>query len=122
MIDDLYDLIGGKTIVWAATESFYRRVLADENLNHFFLGTDRAHLIARQSMFISMLLGGRVVYTGKDITAAHAKSREQGLNDSHFDSFLNHFRAALREVGVKEDKADKVMKLLESRRAAVLNR
>jgi hypothetical protein len=30
-------------------------------------------------MFISMLLGGRIVYTGKDIHAAHALAREKGL-------------------------------------------
>jgi hemoglobin len=122
MIDDLYDLIGGKLTVWAAIESFYRRVLADESVSHFFKNTDMAHLLARQSMFISMLLGGRVVYTGKDITAAHAQAREQGLNDTHFDGLLKHFRAALEEVGVKADKAEKVMKLLESKRGAVLNR
>ena len=29
MIDDLYDLIGGRQMVWAATEAFYRRVFAD---------------------------------------------------------------------------------------------
>ena len=59
---------------------------------------------------------------GRDITAAHAQPREQGLNDTHFDAFLKHFRAALEEVGVKADKAEKVMKLLEGRRGAVLNR
>jgi|SRR6516162_2022442 len=122
MIDDLYDLIGGKKTVWAATESFYRRVLADESVSRFFKSTDMGHLLARQSMFISMLLGGRVVYTGKDITAAHAQARDYGLNDAHFDAFLKHFRAALEEVGVKADKAEKVMKLLENKRGAVLNR
>jgi hemoglobin len=122
MIDELYDLIGGRQTVWAATDSFYRRVLADESVSRFFKGTDLAHLLARQSMFISMLLGGRIVYTGKDITAAHVHPREQGLNDAHFDAFLKHFRAALEEVGVKSDKAEKVMKLLEGKRGAVLNR
>jgi len=71
----------------------------------------------RQSMFISMLLGGRVVYTGKDISASHAQSREEGVNDTHFDAFLKHFRAALEEVGVKADKRERVMKHLESRAA-----
>lgn len=122
MIDDLYDLIGGKRTVWAATESFYRRVLADESISHFFKSTDMAHQLARQSMFISMLLGGRIVYTGKDMAAAHAQSREKGLNDTHFDTFLKHFRAALEEVGVKADKTEKVIKLLESKRGVVLNR
>jgi hemoglobin len=122
MIDDLYDLIGGRQTVWAATESFYRRVLADGRICQFFEGTDMAHLRARQSMFISMLLGGRIVYTGKEIISAHAGAREQGLNDAHFDIFLKHFRDALEEVGVKTDKTEKVLNLLESKRNTVLNR
>ena len=121
MIDDLYDLIGGRRTIWAATESFYGKVLEDDSLRHFFKRTDMAHLRSRQSMFISMLLGGRVVYTGKDIHEAHAYARNHGLKDTHFDAFLKHFRAALEEVGVKAEKAEKVIKLLESRRGAVLN-
>ena len=122
MIDDLYDLIGGRQTIWAATESFYRRVLADVRVCHFFESTDMAHLRARQSMFISMLLGGRIVYTGKDIAAAHAGVREQELNDAHCDTFLEHVRGAQEEVGVKAEKAEKVMKLPESKCNAVLNR
>jgi hemoglobin len=122
MIDDLYDLIGGRQTIWAATESIYRRGLAGGRIGHFFESTDMAHLRARQSMFISMLLGGQIVYTGKEITAVHAGAREQGLNDAHFDTFLEHFRGAQEEVGVKADKAEKVMKLLGSKHNAVLNR
>ena len=121
MIDELYDLIGGRQTIWAATKAFYRRVLADEKLRRFFKGTDMAQLRARQSMFISMLLGGRIVYTGKDIHVAHALAREQGLNDLHFDWFLEHFREALHEVGVEAYKVQKVIRLLETRRNAVLN-
>jgi hemoglobin len=121
LIDDLYDLIGGRQTVWTANQAFYRRVLADNTLRPFFKSTDMAELRARQSMFISMLLGGRIVYTGKDIHAAHAHAREQGLNDGHFDRFLGHFRKALNEVGVQADKVEKVSKLLDTRRNAVLN-
>ena len=91
MIDELYDLIGGRQTIWAATEAFYRRVLADDKLRRFFKGTDIAQLRARQSMFISMLLGGRIVYTGKDIHAAHALAREQGLTTGISIGFLNTF-------------------------------
>jgi hemoglobin len=121
LIDDLYDLIGGRQTVWSANQAFYRRVLADNTLRPFFKSTDMAELRARQSMFISMLLGGRIVYTGKDIHAAHAHAREQGLNDGHFDRFLGHFRKALNEVGVQADKVEKVSKLLDTRRNAVLS-
>lgn len=121
MIDQLYELIGGKQTVWAATEAFYRRVLADETLSGFFRHSDMPHLVARQSMFISMLLGGRVVYTGKDIAAAHAPARAQGLNAGNFDRFLEHFRKALDEVGVQGERVEEVVKLLEGKRKAVLN-
>ncbi len=120
MIDKLYDTIGGNRTIWAATESFYRRVLADPDLRPFFESVDMHHLVARQSMFVSMLLGGRVVYTGKDIGTAHEHARVQGLTAAHFDSFLRHFRDSLDEVGVQQDKADEIMKLLEARRSAVL--
>ena len=50
-----------------------------------------------------------------------AQAREQGLNDGHFDRFLRHFREALNEVGVEPNKVEKVTKLLETRRNAVLN-
>jgi hemoglobin len=122
MIDKLYETIGGNRTIWAATESFYRRVLEDVNLRPFFDSADMAHLQAEQSMFVSMLLGAQVVFTGKEIGAAHAEARARGLTDSHFDAFLKHFRAALDEVGVAPDKADKVMAALETKRSLVLNR
>ena len=87
----------------------------------FFKTTNMEQLVARQSMFISMLTGGRVVYTGQDIRAAHAQAREQGLNDGHFDWFLEHFREALHEVGVEAYKVERVIRLLETKRNAVLD-
>jgi hemoglobin len=120
MIEDLFDLIGGRSTIEAATELFYDKVLQDDNLHHFFEGVDMAHLRSRQAMFISMLLAGRV-YTGKNIHDAHARSRDYGLNDAHFYLFLRHFRAALEEVGVKSENAEKIRKRLESQRGTVLD-
>jgi hemoglobin len=118
---ELLDFIGGEETVRAATEAFYKRVFADETLRPFFETTDVDQLLARQRMFLSMLLGGLTPYTGKDIGAAHRQAREQGLNDGHFDRFIRHFRDALKEVGVDPRKARQVIKLLESKRGTVLN-
>jgi truncated hemoglobin YjbI len=63
-----------------------------------------------------------LAYTGKNIHDAHARSRDHGLNDGHFDLFLQHFRAALEEVGVAPQNADKVVKRLESKRGTVLEK
>ncbi len=121
VLDDLYDTIGGNGTIEKAIGAFYKRVLADESLGHFFHSTDMAHLRSGQSMFISMLVGGRAVYTGKDIHTAHAQARAEGLTGEHFAAFLNHFREALKEAGVQPDKAEKIIGLLQSHRAAVLN-
>jgi len=121
MIDNLYELVGGHQIIKAATERFYEKVLQDDGLRHFFQQTDMAHVRSRQVMFISMLLGGRV-YTGKDIHGAHAPARDHGLSEAHFDLFLKYFRAALEEVGVKPENAEKVMNPLESKRRAALDK
>jgi hemoglobin len=121
VVTKLYDIIGGKLTVQAATESFYRRVFADATLRPFFESSDMKQLLARQRMFLTMLLGGQPDYAGKDLSDAHAHARKQGLNDGHFDRFLKHFRDALEEVGVEPDKAERVAKLLESRRGVVLN-
>jgi hemoglobin len=122
MADTLFETIGGRLKINAAVESFYKKVLADESLRPFFEGVGVDHLRARQSMFVSMLLGGKVVYTGKDIRAAHEQPRRMGMNESHFETFLNHFRAALEEVGVQYDRLDQIIKLLDQSRGAVLNR
>ncbi len=120
MIEDLYELIGGRSTIEAATEVFYDKVLHDETLRPFFKQVDMAHLRSRQVMFVSMLLGGRV-YTGKDIHDAHTRPREEfGLNEAHFELFLSYFRAALEEVGVKPENAEKIIERLENRRGAVL--
>jgi len=118
---DLFSLIGGTQTVSAAVEAFYRRILADESISHFFAHSDLAHLRAHQNLFVSALLGGPEPYAGRDLGAIHAHLQPR-LNDTHFDSFLKHFRAALKEVGVKDDKADRIIRLLEGKRSSVLNR
>jgi truncated hemoglobin YjbI len=120
MTEDLYEMIGGRKTVTAATELFYKKVSEDEELHHFFKRVDMAHLRSRQIMFVSMILGGRV-YTGKDLHEVHARSRDHGLTEAHFDLFLKHFHAALVEVGVKPENAEKVIKLLERKRATIIH-
>ena len=82
---------------------------------------DCEHCNARQTCgWVSMLLAGSV-YTGKNIHEAHARSRNYGLTDAHFDLFLTHFRAVLEEVGVKPENAETIRKRLENQRGTVLD-
>lgn len=122
MADTIYETIGGRLRIQAAVDLFYVKVFADPELKQFFEGVDAPALRSRQSMFVSMLLGGKIVYTGKDIRAAHGGARFKGMNDAHFDKLLKHFRAALEEIEVAPDNIVKIMVLLEGTRNAVLGR
>ena len=122
MADTLYETIGGTQRINAAVELFYAKVFADDSLRSFFEGVDAQGLHARQSMFVSMLLGGQKVYSGKNLAAAHACSRLKGMTDVHFDTMLEHFRAALTEIQIAPERVVEIMALLESTRDAVLNR
>lgn len=118
--DTLYETIGGRAKINTAVELFYKKVLADESLRPFFEKVGMGHLRERQSMFVSMLLGGQVVYTGKDIHAAHEPPRKMGMNEAHFTIFLKYFRESLQEVGVLPERVDKVIDLLEASSDAIL--
>jgi len=122
MADTLYDTIGGSQRINSAVELFYAKVFADDSLRPFFEGVDVKGLYARQSMFVSMLVGGQKVYTGKNLTLAHAGSRLKGMTDVHFDAMLDHFRAALSEVQVAPNRVLEILTLLEGTRNAVLGR
>lgn len=122
MIDRLYEIIGGRRMINSAVELFYQKVLADESVKHFFDGVDMEHLRTRQSMFVTMLLGGEFVYTGRDIREAHARPRLMGMTDPHFETLLRHFRAALEELGVPPDKVEQVMMRVQGTRKDVLDR
>ena len=122
MIDRLYDKIGGSTTINKLVQIFYDRVLADPQLSPYFPHTDMATLRARQTMFISMLVGGSRSFSGRDLTTAHAGARAQGLNDAHFDALLEHFGQSLQQLGVAEDYTREILALLETTRNAVLGR
>ena len=122
MSDTLYETIGGRLRVNAAVELFYAKVLADDSVRSFFDDVDVRGLYPRQSMFVSMLLGGSMVYSGKDLSEAHANSRLKGMTDAHFDTMLRHFRAALNDIRVHPDRVVEIMALLEGTRDTVLGR
>jgi hemoglobin len=118
----LYDQLGGEAAVNAAVDVFYRKVLSDERVSRFFDDVDMDRQIAKQKAFLTMVFGGPVAYTGKDMREGHAHLMERGLNDSHVDAVIELLGESLREVGAPEDLIAKVAAIAESARADVLNR
>jgi hemoglobin len=118
----LYEKLGGAPAVTAAAELFYRKVLVDERIAHFFDDIDMDRQVAKQAAFLSMVLGGPSAYSGKDMRTAHASLVARGLTDQHFDAVMEHLAATLRELGVDEEDVAAVADVAEGVRPDVLGR
>jgi two-component system chemotaxis sensor kinase CheA len=118
----LFERIGGAAAVDAAVDLFYRKVLADDRISHFFDSVDMDAQRAKQKAFLTMAFGGPNSYTGKDLRAAHAPLVARGLDDSHFDAVAEHLQATLDELGVPGELSEQVMAIAASTRDDVLSK
>jgi len=122
MSDSLYEKLGGEAAVSAAVNIFYRKVLQDETINHFFENTDMQKQMAKQKSFLTMAFGGPNSYTGEDMRKGHAHLVAKGLNDDHFNAVAGHLQSTLEELGVAADLVAEVMAIAESTRNDVLGK
>lgn len=122
MTVSLFERIGGEAAVNAAVDIFYRKVLSDDRIKHFFEGVDMRRQATMQKSFLTFAFGGPNRYTGKNLRAGHARLVGQGLNDTHFDAVVENLAATLQELKVPEDLIVEVAKIAESTRADVLGR
>lgn len=119
----LYEKIGGAQAIDAAVDLFYRKVLADDRIRHFFDGVDMQKQGKMQKNFFTFAFGGPNTYSGKNMKAAHARLiTEKGLNDSHFDAVLENFASTLKELGVDDELISQAAAVAESVRDDVVGR
>ncbi|MGH1462444.1 MAG: group I truncated hemoglobin [Neptuniibacter sp.] len=116
----LYERIGGEAAVDAAVDIFYRKVLADDRISHYFEDVDMDGQAAKQKAFLTMVFGGPHNYTGMDMREGHKHLK--GLNDTHFDAVLENLAGTLTELGVPESDIAEIAGIGNSVRDDVLNR
>jgi hemoglobin len=118
----LFERLGGEAAVDAAVDIFYRKVLSDDRIGHFFDSVDMDKQAAKQKAFLTMAFGGPHHYTGLDMRRGHAHLVERGLNESHVDAVIENLANTLRDLGVAEDLIGQVAAIAESTRDDVLGR
>lgn len=116
----LYEQIGGQAAVDAAVEVFYRKVLSDDRISHFFDDVDLDGQMAKQKAFLTMAFGGPANYSGKDLRTGHAHLVKRGLNGDHFNAVAENLFATLQELKVPQPLIDQVMAIAGGARADVL--
>lgn len=115
---NVYDQIGGAAAVDAAVDIFYRRVLGDPLISHFFDTVDMDRQIGKQKAFLTMAFGGPNKYSGKDMREAH---RHMKIQEEHFSAVAGHLQGTLQELNVADNLITEVMKIAASTHDDVLN-
>jgi hemoglobin len=106
-----YERIGGAPAVIEAVDRFYRRLLADDELSHFFTGTDLPQLKRHQVALISQVLDGPKAYAGRELAEAH---RGMDIATGQYKAVGAHLTAVLEELEVPPDIIESVEQVLAS--------
>ena len=115
----LYERLGGEAAVDAAVDIFYRKVLVDPRISHFFDTVDMDRQRAKQKSFLTVAFGGPNQYSGKDMRSAHAHMK---LTEEHFDAVVENLGTTLKELSVPDDYIAEVARIATSVKDEVLNR
>jgi hemoglobin len=122
MSESLFVRLGGQSAVNTAVDIFYRKMLTDDRVSHFFDDIDMEQQILEQKGFLTMVFGGPNHYNGKDMREGHRHLIKRGLNDTHVDIVIEHLGDTLRELGADEKDIQEVAAIANSVRDDVLDR
>ena len=114
----IYHRLGGQKSINAAVDIFYKKVLADESVNHFFQDVSVQRQHNKQKAFLAAALGGPIPWKGKDMREAHA---HLALKEEHFGAIAGHLQSTLEELGLDEGLIGEVMAVAASTHDDVLN-
>lgn len=115
----LYDRLGGAAAVDAAVDLFYRKVLVDDRISHFFDSVDMETQHQKQKAFFTMAFGGPNSYTGADMRRAHAHMK---LTEEHFNAVMENLGSTLKELGVPDEAIGEAAAVANSVKDDILNR
>jgi hemoglobin len=115
----IYERLGGDAAMDAAVDLFYRKVLVDPRISHFFDVVDMDAQRAKQKGFLTFAFGGPNKYSGRDMRAAHAKLK---LSEEHFNAVMENLGATLKELGIPDELIGEAAAVALSVKNEVLNR
>lgn len=116
----LYHKLGGKAAMNAAIEVFYKKVLADDRIKHFFDDINMNKQRRKQNEFLSAAFGGPIPWTGKNLREAHEDIT--GIKEIHFNAVAENLQKTLEELKIPKELIDQVMAIAASTKDQVLNR
>ena len=115
----LFDQLGGQQGIEQIVDDFYKRIMADNTLNHFFANTDMDKQRRHQAALFSQMFDGPNQYTGRQMEKVHTG---MNLQQPHFDAIVKHLRESLAQGGVSSDDTEAAVARVGSLKDAILNK
>lgn len=119
MAPNLFERIGGASVVYELVNAMYDRVLADDELSPFFEHVQLERLRKMQYAFMAAALDGPANYSGAELQAVHAG---RGITDHHFSKFVGHLADAMEARGIEHDVIDDMLGHLALYRDRIVGR
>jgi hemoglobin len=113
-----YERIGGGPAVGAVVDELYRRLVADEQVSHYFDEVSLPELKRHQALMITTILGGPDRYDGRSLGEAHAPL---AISDPDYDRVGLHLMSCLEDAGVPVDIQVRVGAALGQVRGAIVS-
>jgi hemoglobin len=102
----LYETLGGQAVIEAVVDDFYKRILHDERISHYFSHLEMEKQREHQTAFISQVVGGPQQYTGRSMHEAHSRLK---LTKADFNAVVGHLVATLESFQVPQVHIDAVI-------------
>ena len=118
-MDTLFNKLGGQQGLEQIVDEFYKRILADNTLNHYFAHTDMVKQRHQQVAFFAKIFEGPDQYAGRSMEQTHTGMK---LQQQHFDAIAKHLSEAVAVRGVSPEDAKAVLTRVGTLKDAILNR
>lgn len=102
----LFERIGGMNTIESLVDNFYKKVLEDPELKHYFKHASMDKLRKMQKEFFSTATGGPLTYSGRPLRDVH---RNMAISKREFGRFTEHLLDTLKEVGVEEKESYEII-------------
>jgi hemoglobin len=113
----LFARLKGTDGIAAVVGDFYRKVLGDIQLAHYFERTPMPYLQRHMVAFLVQATGGPKEYTGREMLEAH---EHLNITARDFDRVTEHLMSTLREYGVAEADIDEVVRAIAPLRPMIV--
>jgi hemoglobin len=117
--ETIYERLGGAPAMDAAVDLFYRKVLSDDRISHFFDSIDMEQQHVKQKAFLTMAFGGPNNYTGAEMRQAHA---HMNLTEEHYNAVMENLGATLQELNIPNELIADAAAIAATVKDDVLNR